>query len=62
MRDASAGNQSLPTKEDAAAETVLDSSIPSELLLKGEREVQIRHAGETYRLRLTKNDKLILHK
>ena len=31
-------------------------------LFQGRREVLILHEGETYRLRLTKNDKLILHK
>jgi hemin uptake protein HemP len=31
-------------------------------LLQGHREVLIRHGEETYRLRLTRNDKLILHK
>ncbi len=31
-------------------------------LLQGEKEVLIRHAGEVYRLRLTRNDKLILQK
>lgn len=31
-------------------------------LLAGAREVLIHHAGETYRLRVTRNDKLILQK
>jgi hemin uptake protein HemP len=31
-------------------------------LLQGRNEVLIRHAGEIYRLRLTRNDKLILQK
>ena len=31
-------------------------------LLRGEKEVLIRHGGEVYRLRLTRNDKLILQK
>jgi hemin uptake protein HemP len=31
-------------------------------LLKGGREILIRHHGEVYRLRLTRNDKLILNK
>lgn len=31
-------------------------------LMHGAKEVLIRHAGELYRLRLTKNDKLILQK
>lgn len=31
-------------------------------ILHGEREIVIMHGTERYRLRLTKNDKLILHK
>jgi hemin uptake protein HemP len=31
-------------------------------LLHGAKEILIRHAGEVYRLRLTRNDKLILQK
>lgn len=31
-------------------------------LFQGEKEVLIRHAGDVYRLRLTRNDKLILQK
>jgi len=34
----------------------------SQDLLQGCREVLIVHGEETYRLRLTRNDKLILHK
>jgi len=37
---------------------VLDSSS----LLDGQREIRIRHGGDTYRLRHTRNDKLILTK
>jgi hemin uptake protein HemP len=36
--------------------------IPSHELLRGTREVLIDHSGEIYRLRLTRNGKLILHK
>jgi hemin uptake protein HemP len=36
--------------------------IRSEFLLRGAREVLIRHGGEIYRLRHTRNDKLILTK
>lgn len=34
----------------------------SQALLRGHREILIEHAGETYRLRHTRNDKLILTK
>lgn len=36
--------------------------IRSEDLLQGCREVQILHAGDLYRLTLTRSGKLILHK
>ncbi len=47
-----------------AAERLLQraSVIESEYLFAGRNEVQIRHADEIYRLRLTKNGKLILNK
>lgn len=34
----------------------------SNALLRGTRKVLIRHGGEVYRLRHTRNDKLILNK
>lgn len=36
--------------------------VKSDELLQGQRELLIQHDGETYRLRLTRNGKLILHK
>lgn len=36
--------------------------IDSQRLLSGGRELVIEHAGQEYRLRLTRNDKLILTK
>ncbi len=36
--------------------------VDSDALLRGSREVLIRHGGEVYRLRHTRNDKLILTK
>lgn len=36
--------------------------IRSEELLQGEKEVLIEHQGTLYRLRQTRNGKLILHK
>ena len=42
------------------------ASVPREItsaeILRGAREVLIRHGEETYRLSLTRNGKLILHK
>lgn len=37
-------------------------TIDSQDLLRGERVVHILHAGECYRLLITKNNKLILQK
>lgn len=37
-------------------------TISSSELLAGDKEILIDHEGETYRLRLTRNGKLILHK
>ena len=42
--------------------TVVDTSIPSQALLKGQREILITHGDSVYRLRHTSNDKLILTK
>ncbi|MDF2597293.1 MAG: Hemin uptake protein hemP [Methylobacterium brachiatum] len=39
-----------------------DEEIVSASLLRGRREIVIRHAGQRYRLRITANDKLILTK
>ncbi|HEY2827009.1 MAG TPA: hemin uptake protein HemP [Pirellulales bacterium] len=36
--------------------------LTSEELLRGEKEIWIRHGTEVYRLRLTKSGKLILQK
>lgn len=37
-------------------------AIPAGLLFQGSQEILIAHNGETYRLRITKNGKLILTK
>lgn len=37
-------------------------AIPADLLFQGKQEVPIAHNGETYRLRITRNGKLILTK
>jgi len=41
---------------------VPEVTVASSELLRGQREILIRHGDETYRLRLTRNGKLILHK
>jgi len=49
---------SVPTVSGPFAQGLFDSDD----LLRGGREVLIRHGGEVYRLRHTRNDKLILTK
>lgn len=49
-----------PVDESAAAPAM--PVLDSRLLLNGGREVLIRHGDECYRLRHTRNDKLILTK
>jgi hemin uptake protein HemP len=39
-----------------------EEALDSETLLKGQREILIRHGDKMYRLRHTSNDKLILTK
>ncbi|MCB1875969.1 MAG: hemin uptake protein HemP [Chromatiales bacterium] len=41
---------------------VVTQCVPSEQLLAGRREVVIRHQGEDYRLRVTRQGKLLLTK
>ena len=43
-------------------QTASQNSIPAELLFHGSQEILINHHGEIYRLRVTKNSKLILTK
>jgi len=56
---------SLPPRSDRPLPTVVvpsNISVESNALLRGTREILIRHGGEVYRLRHTRNDKLILTK
>lgn len=53
---------SRPTRTEPVPPPAPQPSIESNALLRGTREVLIRHGGETYRLRHTRNDKLILTK
>lgn len=50
-----------PSNDSDQSDSTLKEYESSELL-HGAKEILIRHAGEVYRLRLTKNDKLILQK
>lgn len=49
----------LPARLPAESKT---ARFDSQALLRGHREILIEHGGETYRLRHTRNDKLILTK
>ena len=51
-----------PLLPPRAAPASLQAEFDSRELMRGGREVLIRHAGQTYRLRHTRNDKLILVK
>jgi len=63
---------SSPGSDPGSAATVVDAGaavrdgahkrIESHRLLSNGRELVIEHAGQEYRLRLTRNDKLILTK
>ena len=56
------------SQNDDEKQTPVDRELPrdeivsSKELLKGRRELLIAHQGEVYRLRLTRQDKLIFHK
>lgn len=56
----------LKPRAERSLSTSLSAShsvqIGSDDLLRGTRELLIRHGGEVYRLRHTRNDKLILTK
>ena len=52
----------LVTNRPASSATSDTGQVESRALLNGARELLIRHGGELYRLRHTRNDKLILTK
>jgi hemin uptake protein HemP len=51
-----------PSLPRAAAGGAAETAIDSARLLQGRQELLIRHGDECYRLRRTRNDKLILTK
>ncbi|MFC3550928.1 hemin uptake protein HemP [Lysobacter cavernae] len=55
-------HSALPLTVVTAAAAVPGTLVESNALLRGGREVLIRHGGDVYRLRHTRNDKLILTK
>jgi hemin uptake protein HemP len=54
--------QSVTEPNVPPAETESPLSYDSKDLFQGRREIVIRHHAEDYRLRVTRNDKLILNK
>ena len=59
-----ASNAAGPTSQSGGARSVslADNRIDSRALFQGAREIIIAHGDETYRLRLTAQNKLILTK
>ena len=52
-----------PRPDDVGGETTdIALSVDSTTLMKGRRELIIRHGADTYRLRITASNKLILTK
>jgi len=51
-----------PAPLNVSSSSIPEGPIDSALLLKGQREILIRHGDRMYRLRHTSNDKLILTK
>lgn len=52
----------LPGAHDIATVATHDRCVRSEALFRGRRELSIVHAGQTYRLSVTRQGKLILTK
>jgi hemin uptake protein HemP len=57
-----AGKSEDSHKEHPRSSSATVRTIRSAELLQGDREICIDHEGEIYRLRLTRNQKLILQK
>ncbi|QDV28838.1 Hemin uptake protein hemP [Planctopirus ephydatiae] len=55
-----AAGESLETRTNSTAGAA--PAVDSSSLMKGQKELLINHLGEIYRLRITRNGKLILHK
>ncbi|GAB3099409.1 hemin uptake protein HemP [Lysobacter terrae] len=51
-----------PLRNEVLSPPAAHASVESNALLRGTRELLIRHGNEVYRLRHTRNDKLILTK
>ncbi len=53
---------SLRAPAEAGIEMLPPGAIPTDFLFRGTQEILIAHKGEHYRLRITRNGKLILTK
>lgn len=53
---------SIRCPAEAGQRTLPPGAIPTDFLFQGNQEILISHHGEHYRLRITKNGKLILTK
>lgn len=53
---------SVHSPAEPGARTFRPGIIPTDFLFQGNQEILISHNGEHYRLRITKNGKLILTK
>jgi len=60
LSDALRSGDALPLQPTGAAEPV--RTVDSQSLFDGQRELLIAHKGDAYRLRITRQDKLILTK
>jgi hemin uptake protein HemP len=56
------GTRTTPVADHRPRSSLAPQRIASGTLLGGGNELVIEHAGQEYRLRLTRNDKLILTK
>jgi hemin uptake protein HemP len=56
------GARRTTDRDGAAAAAARPPSVTSRQLMNGARELCIEHCGQTYRLRLTRQNKLILTK
>ena len=62
MMPSQQSNPNHQTKPRSTDPRSSDQSVDSRELLRGRRELHIRHEGEVYRLRVTRNGRLILNK
>lgn len=62
MAEPASNERSGEAEQRTPAARRVPRNIDSAEILKGDSEITISHNGEIYRLRVTRNGKLILHK